>query len=77
MNIYKPEQARRSFTRMRKENVLVKERVFYRFYHFSFAHQQVLKFWVYVYVFLFGATSKLPVLCTITAQYNSPTIQCV
>ena len=47
------------------ENVLVNEHVFYCFYHFCFADQHILRSCVYVYVFVFGATSKLPVLSTI------------
>ena len=47
------------------ENVLVNEHAFYCFYHFSFADQHILRSCVYVYVFVFGATSKLSILCTI------------
>ena len=52
------------------ENVLVNKHIFYRFYHFSFAHKLVLKFCIYVYVhvFVFGAASELPVVCTINCS---------
>ena len=43
------------------QNVLINKRVFYRFYHFSFAEKQDLNFCV-------GATSKLPVLYTINCS---------
>ena len=60
------EQARRSSTMMRK--CAFKQTCFYRgfFFHFSFAHKQFLKFCVYIFVF--GATSKLPVLCNINCS---------
>ena len=50
------------------ENVLVNKRVFYRFYHSSFSHKQVVTFCIYLFVFVFVATSKLPVLCIINCS---------
>ena len=50
------------------ENVHLNKRIFYCLYHFVFAHKQVLKFCVFVYVFVFGATSKVHVLCTINCS---------
>ena len=50
------------------EKVYINEHVFYRFYHFTFAHKQVSKFCVYVYVFVFGSTSKVPELCTLNCS---------
>ena len=50
------------------ENVLVNKCVFCRFYHFSFAHKQVVKFCIYLFALVFVATSKLPVLCIINCS---------
>ena len=53
---------------------------FYRFDRCSFAHKQVLTFCmhVYVYVFVFAATSKLPVLCTINCSMQfSENLMCL
>ena len=58
------------------KNVLVNERVFYRFYHFSFAHQQVLKFCVYLIYLSLDPRPNSLYCAPETAQYNSASVQC-
>ena len=50
------------------KNVVENKDVFDNFYHFRFAHKQVLKFCIYVYGFVFRATSKIPDMCSINCS---------